>query len=157
MAIINIERLEQLKKENDIQRGIYKTAFASWVDAVNSRAKSLSPSLVDILDTYSYFVKNRMDLSVFKVEGNHFHLAYQKELMHIDKGVARHICIHCGARNGNIWINTYFGGCIDHMSLYNESHTKKVYNNVEMRNLVESFLLSLEQYCAIVTNRLNNL
>lgn len=156
MAIINIERLEQLKKEKEIQSGIRKTAFALWVDGVNNRTKALSSSLVDILDTYAYFVKNKLDLSVFKVEGNHFHLAYQKSNMSIDKGVARHVCIHCNASNGRIWINTYFGG-IDYKSLHDEYHAKQVYDNAEMKNLVESFVLDLEQYCAIITDRLKNL
>jgi hypothetical protein len=128
-----------------------------WVDGVNIRVKSLSPSLMDILDTFSYFVKNKMDTSIFRVKDNHFHIAYQKELMSFNKGVARHVCIHCSARSGKIWINTYFGGCIDYISLYDESHARKVYNNPEMRGLVESFVLDLEQYCAIVTDRLNNL
>lgn len=155
MAIINVERLEQIKIENEIQKGIHKTAFAMWVDGVNNRVKRLSPSLVNIIDTFSYFVKNRLDLSVFKIECNHFSI--DRKSKSVDKGIARHVCAHCNASNGKIWINTYFGGCIDYISLYNECHAKKVYNNIEMRNLVESFVLDLEQFCAIVTNRLNNL
>ena len=155
MAIINIEKLEQIKRENEIQRGIHKTAFAMWVDGVNNRVKSLSPSLMDIIDTFSYFVRNRLDLSVFSIEGNHFSI--NRESKSVSKGIARHVCAHCNASTGKVWINTYFGGCIDYLSLYNESHARKVYNKPEMRGLVESFVVDLEQYCAIVTDRLNNL
>jgi hypothetical protein len=96
-----------------------------------------------------------MNSAIFGVKDNHFHI--DRSSMSFKKAVSEHVCAYCNASDGKIWINSYFGGCIDYKSMLIESHAKQIYNNIEMRNLVESFVLDLEQYCAIVTNRLNNI
>lgn len=154
MAIVNIERVQQIKKEKDIQRFIEGQQMEKWANSIQIKISECVEKVQDIWDTYCYFDKNKLDMSIFDVEHtcisfrnwseyarNNPHLFYRKE---------KERSVMFFFKSGIVVLEERY---YRSFPLYR----KEIYDKPFLKATLDDFVRNLETYCAIVIKRLNNL
>lgn len=154
MAIINIERVQQIKKEKDIQSFIEGQQMEKWANSIQIRISECVEKVQDVWDTYCYFDKNKLDMSIFDVEHTCISFRNWSEYAHSK--------LHLFYRKGKERSVMFFfkDGYIVLEERYNYSfpdRSKDIYDKPLLKATLDDFVRNLETYCAIVVKRLNNL
>lgn len=159
MAIINKEKVLQMKNEQAIKLSAINEQREMWAKGILNQFSQVRESVIDILDTYSYFVKNRLPLNVFKVDEVHIKLSvsdryvycglYKDEISSYAKYYVEENNIVAGAN--------FYGMCEIYRLLKNDYHTKQLYKEKHYKPMLEQFAEDITIYAKIVTDRLSKL
>lgn len=153
MAIINIERVQQIKKEKDVQRFIESQQMENWANNIQIKISECIEKVQDIWDTYCYFDKNKLDMSIFDVEHTCISFKTWSEYAHSK------LHIFYRKEKGRSVMFFFKDGYI----VLEEKHysfpdrRKDIYDNPLLKTTLDDFVCNLEIYCAIVIEQLNNL
>lgn len=153
MAIINMERVAQLKKEKDIELNTQEVQLKEWVDSILTKTLKCSTISKDVYDTYYFFANNKLDTKLFDVEGYSFSFcrwsSYSNYRNHIKYNIT-----------DDIYVLYFFDNKI---VLHSGSHyelrlyAKSIKGDATLKSLAEDFSNNLEVYCNIIVERLNNI
>lgn len=159
MAIINGERIAQLKKEKDIELEAINVQFEMWSNGISERISGILNTSKDIVCTYIYFVNNKLNTDLFKIE------EFSGCILKWSEYAGGKYFLRCKVSDGwdarlfidsgKIQIERHISGMIDDAVFPLDIITLK--RKAEVRNLIEEAILDFEIYCKIVVERLNNL
>lgn len=159
MAIINMERIAQLKNERDIEIEVLDNHFNIWRDGISERISSIQSIANDIRCTYHYLNNNKLNTDLFKVENLSASFSCWSAYGGHQSFIRCKISSDWEARffmdKGKIQLERHIAGMIDDVVFPFDVITLK--RKQETRNLIEEAILRFEAYCKIVVERLNNL
>lgn len=156
MAVINIERLNQLKKEKEIELGIIDDQFNIWVNNISERLSDIGDHLKDLNDTYRFCEQSKLNLDVFNIEGFDIRFKEWSEYHNYSDFIE---CIISKTQYSRFYIKDYELIIVDSNSKipFRGCWLSNFKNKDDLRLAVETSLLKLQQYCSIMNERLNNL
>ena len=159
MAIINEERIAQLKKENDAKLEVINNQFEMWLNGIHERVSAILNAAKDVVCTYIYFANNNLNADLFKIEefsgGISSWSEYARSKYHIRCKISDGWEARLYVDSGKIQIERHISGMIDDTVFPFDIITLK--RKPAVRNLIEEAVLNFEIYCKIVIERLNNL